>query len=154
MKNIKWDDTKEYTLEELQEVRSEIHSVLKTIRKKIEELKIRKYNFEGKYVYSDVYGYMYVTWQSCDSDIDNPESQVMYFKGLCYNSNLGPCRGDSWMSYDALGEWRIPLELFISSVEDGRFKEITKEEFMEPFINNCRNLENEFLTWVENIEKI
>ena len=44
MKNIKWDDTKEYTLEELQEVRSEIHSVLKTIRKKIEELKIlRKY---------------------------------------------------------------------------------------------------------------
>lgn len=154
MKNIKWDDTKEYTLEELQEVRSEIHSVLKTIRKKIEELKIRKYNFEGKYAYSDVYGYMYVTWQSCDSDIDNPESQMMYFKGLCHNSNLGPCRGDSWMSYDALGEWRIPLDVFISSVEDGRFKEITKEEFMEPFINNCRNLENEFRTWVENTEKI
>ena len=31
---------------------------------------------------------------------------------------------------------------------------ITKEEFMEPFINNCRNLENEFRTWVENTEKI
>ena len=42
MKNIKWDDTKEYTLEELQEVRSEIHSVLKTIRKKMEELSRRK----------------------------------------------------------------------------------------------------------------
>ena len=58
------------------------------------------------------------------------------------------------MSYDALGEWRIPLDVFISSVEDGRFKEITKEEFMEPFINNCRNLENEFRTWVENTEKL
>lgn len=149
---LEFDENKEYTLEELEQIRSEFWDINHVINHKITEARIKDYDFTGKYVHSSEYGYMFVTWQKYDTQSIYGDER-MFFQGLSFNTCLGEYRDDAYYSFDALNEWYIPIESFIRDVEDGKFKEITKEEFMKVVTENTSKLMNEINEWVEYIEK-
>lgn len=152
---LEFDENKEYTIEELEQLRSEYWDINNTIHEKITEARIKDYNFTDKYVYSEEYGYMFVTWQKYDTKSIWGDER-MFFQGLSISANLGPYRDDAWFDFNALNEWYIPIETFIRDVEDGKFKEITKEEFVKNLKENLGKLEKEIDEWIiytENYNK-
>ena len=125
MEIVEFDDTKQYSLEELNIIKAKAYEIVDITHDKITKLEIQDYNFEGKFIYYNGYGYMYVTWQRFDSHSIHGDRQ-MFFQGMCFNAHLGEYRDDAYASFDALREWYIPIETFKSDVKEGRIKEISK----------------------------
>jgi len=152
---LEFDENKEYTVEELEQLRRDFWGINNVINTKITETKIKDYNFTNKYVYSEEYGYMFVTWQTHNKKSIYGDER-MFFQGLELNANLGQYRDDAWFSFDALKEWYIPIETFIRDIENGKFKEITRDEFMKVLKYNLGKLEKEIDEWIiysENYNK-
>lgn len=118
------------TIDELCKERDRLYDKILEINQQISEKEIEGLNFQGKYVYSKTYGYMYVTWQKHDKSIDGNGRGKMFFQGLSFKGSFSEYKDDSYFTYDALEEWNIPFFVFISEVKSGQFIEITKEEFM------------------------
>ena len=125
---IEFNKYKNYTIEELETILNQIYDIQSFIRKKIIKLRIKEYDYEHKFIYYKDYGYMYVTWQKYDEhSIYNDER--MFFQGLTFKSSFTNYKDDSYFSYDALDEWRIPISTFIRDVEENNIKIISKEDF-------------------------
>jgi len=96
------------------------------LRQKINQLKLKEYNFEGKYIYVPDYGYMHVSWQK----YDETEERV-FFQGLYFNSEYTPYSDANWFCYSALDDWYIPIRTF-NSIKD-KIEVLSKEKFIEKF---------------------
>lgn len=149
---LEFDENKEYTIEELEQLRSQYWDINHAINDKITETRIKDYDFTGKYVLSDMYGYMFVTWQKYEKKSLYGDER-MFFQGLQFSACLGEYRDDAYYNFDALHEWYIPINTFLDDIKSGKFKEITKEEFMKVVTENTSKLMNEINEWVEYIEK-
>lgn len=147
------DTEREYTLEELKKKRDELQNISNKLRNLITNKEIEQYNFENKFVYSENYGYMYVQWQVYESNTDINYGQHMFFQGIGFKSSYSPYKDDSYCTYDASEEWNYPIKMFISDVESGKFREITKEEFLLNAEKSLLQAHKEFEKQVNNIKQ-
>lgn len=88
-----------------------------------------EYNWEGKYIYHEYYGYMYVAEQIPPGDDGN----TIILQGFKFQSNPVIYSDDCFFALNALGEWEIPIQSYQRYIQKKMFKELTKEEFYSEF---------------------
>ena len=113
---------KELTLEEVRKKLKYHGSKLREFRKKEQQLICSSYNYEKSYIHYPEYGYMYVTWQTTDED-------RVLLQGIAFYSEKTMYRDACFINFDALREWRIPMQTFKEDSENGNIKIITSQEF-------------------------
>lgn len=150
--NIVFDEDKEYTVEELNNIYNDVIDMKYKITDRINKLEIYGCDFTNKYIHIPDYGYMYVTWQKYDEDCPLGGDRML-LQGLYYNCVLNDYRDDSYFKYDALHEWYIPIDIFKRYIKNGDIKVITKEEFMKNVREPIVGLYNEIETWIESLDK-
>lgn len=135
MIKLEINEEKEYSIEELNEIRTQAWEISRKASSLITELQIEDYNYEHKFIHYKERGYMYVTWQKYEQN-DAFGENIMFFQGMSFRSSLTSYQDESYFFYDALDEWRIPIDSFKRDIENGNIKEITKEEFMNAIKSN------------------
>lgn len=110
------------TLEKIQGEISSLTKRLNSLYKKRDAIKAADYDYEGKYLYHEDYGYICVLSQYVDDG-------CLVLQGLTFTYNLGPYRDDFYYKVDGLQNWKIPVNSYFRD----KVKEITKEEFIEDF---------------------
>lgn len=137
----------------LKEERTKLLDRINELNLEIQSKTIEGYDFQGKYVHSETYGYMYVTYQSFEQCKNIYESQV-FFQGLGFVGLLGTYRDNSFVTYDAMEEWKISYRLLMDDIKSGKFKEVTKEEFVSEMKKLCSDLFNQFQFQLSKIDEI
>lgn len=134
---------KTLTLEEIYKKQKYYSNKLRTLHKAEEQIICSSYNYENMFIHCD-YGYMYVTWQTIDGD-------KVLLQGVGFSSEKTMYRDGCYINFDALKDWRIPMRTFREDSENGKIKQITKEEFYKELSNSF----NGFLELAnEHIERI
>lgn len=134
-------------LEKLCRKRKQLLNKLEVLRKQILEEELKEYDFQYKFVHSDMNGYMYVTWQEVEGD-------KMFLQGLHFKSSFSTYRDDSYFTYDAMAEWRIPLEIFKIDIKSGSFREVAKEEFTGMMTEACNAVLDAYNKQLEKLIEI
>lgn len=152
MRKIEYDETKEYSLEEMKAIAIEARLIQTHISDRIEFEEIKEYDFTNKFVFSKDYGYMFVTWQRLDAGPSGYSE--MFFQGIGINACLSEYLDSNYLKYDAMEEWRIPLRTFRADIERGDFVEISKEVFLKRAKDDCDDLFGSINAMVERIERV
>ena len=113
---------KELTLEEVRKKLKYHGNKLREFRNKEQQLICSFYNYEKSYIHYPEYGYMYVTWQTTEGD-------RVLLQGIAFSSEKTIYRDACYINFDALREWRIPMQTFKEDSENGNIKIITSQEF-------------------------
>lgn len=148
---LEFDENKDYTVDELENLREAYWNANNKIIDKLTETRIKEYDFTKKFVHSNMYGYMYVTYQNLDKAKYGEDT--MFFQGVGINALLGEYSDCSWFTYDAMTEWNIPVEVFLSEIREDDFMEVTKEEFMKVAFENTNKLQDAIEKWVKKAEE-
>lgn len=150
---------KEHQLQQLEKERNELLEKCKevlmdynNIRTKIRQFKLGDYNYEGKYIFVDEYGYMYVTKQRYDEKSPDGDERML-LQGFAFQSSITEFRDDFWWASDSLMDWNIPINTFQSYVKEKRIKEITKEEFMNEFEKQYDSFHKNYKEMLDQCEK-
>ena len=110
------------TLEEVRKKLKYYSNKLREFHNKEQQLICSSYNYEKSYVHYPEYGYMYVTWQTTEGD-------RVLLQGIAFSSEKTMYRDACFINFDALKEWRIPMQTFKEDSENGSIKIITSQEF-------------------------
>lgn len=143
----------------LKDEREKLYDKISKINDEIQNLEIKKTgfdSFEGKYVHDDEHGYMFVYWQKVDKSHLVYSCDCMFFQGFSFDSVVSPYLDTDFARYDALEDWYIPLDRFVSDCEKGKFKEISKLEFemaLDEFNENILNQTKEMFEKCEDVYK-
>jgi hypothetical protein len=143
---------KEEQIEQLEKERHELLEKYHNIEAKITKLKIENYNYEGKYIFIENYGYMYVTWQHYEEKSIYGDKR-MFFQGFTFKASITDYRDDFYIRANSLDEWYIPIDAFQRYVRDNKIKEVTKEEFINEFEKHYTNFHKEYKNMLDCCEK-
>lgn len=138
---------KDLTLEEIHKKQKYYSNKLRALHSAEEQIICSSYNYENMFIHYD-YGYMYVTWQTIEGD-------KVLLQGVSFTSEKTMYRDACYLDFDALKEWRIPMKTFREDSENGKIKQITKEEFYKELSNSFDGfleLANEHIKHILNVK--
>ena len=95
-----------------------------------------EHDWKGKYIYHKDYGYMYVVEQIPPRDGEN----TIALQGIKFQSNPGVYSDNCFFTFNALGEWEIPIQKYQKYIEKRMFKELTKEKFYAEFKKSLKKM--------------
>lgn len=148
---LEFNENKEYSIEELEQLESDFWDIHCAINDKISEVRIKDFDFTNKYIYSEEFGYMFVTYQTINEKSIYGDSS-MFFQGLTFNANLENYKNNTWFTFESIKELYIPIDSFINQVRSGSFKEVSKEEFIKVLKQSTKNLEEEIINLINYTE--
>lgn len=124
------------TLVEIDKQIEETRNKLFDLQEQRSKIFAGEYDWGGKYIYHEYYGYMYVLEQY------NPRyhENVIVLQGLTFRANPGVHSEDCFFSLNALGIWEIPVLSYQDYMQKKMFKEITKEEFYTELKNSLKEI--------------
>ena len=137
----------ELSKKELEKLIDDQHTILRNLHCELKKKLLENYNFENKFILVPDYGYMYVTWQTINKDI---ESEYMFLQGIAFTGEFTPYQDANYFSYSAMTEWNIPMRTFEHIVKN--IKIIEEKEFFENFTKFSNSLYNEFYTMLNSIK--
>lgn len=129
------------SLEEVQKEITILADKLSALYKKRDAFIKSQIDYQGKCLYHEHYGYIYV------------QTQYVYngyfvLQGFTFKDRLTPFRDDFYYKVDALGEWNIR---FSDNLFSNKVKEITKREFLKKFNKELENYKKSVSTILKNI---
>lgn len=124
------------TLLEIDKQIEETHNKLFDLQNQRNKILCGEYNWKGKYIYHEYYGYMYVAEQI------PPRKYVdtIVLQGFKFQSNPVIYSDDCFFTLKALGEWEIPIQSYQRYIQKKMFKELTKEEFYSEFKKSLKEI--------------
>lgn len=136
----------------LAEVNSQIDELSEKIGKLVDEreqLEMQKLNLpglEGKYIETICFdkGFMYAKTVWFGNDLDG--KRKFFIQGPFYNFEDSPYSDANYIRYDALYTWSISLDTLKRYKSTKLFKEITKEQFINGYLDMIDTMKDNGLT--------